>query len=224
MNNRQQTVWVIISLLTFLSVVLAGVKLYPVVNTWQGAVERAENIKIGTDEELENTINFKQCKFISNYAKGKQHTRGGAVLSYRNTLFENCLFVKNGAVGGWGQTSNTWENARGGAIYSAGGWSNTGVITVVANCTFDSNYVEVLTNSGSPAAADIFYGYGSNNNYSMKAYVFNTVVTGSYNVLGGAAAYTNQKEYKIFYSDNTDNRIYVDYSAVEGSSGQSWSN
>ena len=58
MNNRQQTIWVIISLLTFLSVVLAGVKLYPVVNTWQGAVERAENIKIGTDEELENTINF----------------------------------------------------------------------------------------------------------------------------------------------------------------------
>ena len=58
MNNRQQTIWVIISVLTFLSVVLAGVKLYPVVNTWQGAVERAENIKIGTDEELENTINF----------------------------------------------------------------------------------------------------------------------------------------------------------------------
>ena len=58
MNNRQQTIWVIISLLTFLSVVLAGVKLYPVVNTWQGAVERAESIKIGTDEELEKTINF----------------------------------------------------------------------------------------------------------------------------------------------------------------------
>ena len=58
MNNRQQTIWVIISLLTFLSVVLAGVKLYPVVNTWQGAVERDETIKIGTDEELEKTINF----------------------------------------------------------------------------------------------------------------------------------------------------------------------
>ena len=58
MNNRHQTIWVIISLLTFLSVVIAGVKLYPVVNTWQGAVERAENIKIGTDEELEKTINF----------------------------------------------------------------------------------------------------------------------------------------------------------------------
>ena len=58
MNNRHQTIWVIISLLAFLSVVIAGVKLYPVVNTWQGAVERAENIKIGTDEELEKTINF----------------------------------------------------------------------------------------------------------------------------------------------------------------------
>ena len=63
----------------------------------------------------------------------------------RNTLFENCLFVKNSAIGGLGQPSGTWENARGGAIYSGGGWSDTGVITVVANCTFDSNYVEVLT-------------------------------------------------------------------------------
>ena len=58
MNNRHQTIWVIISLLTFISVVLAGVKLYPTVNTWQSAVDRDENIKIGTDEELEKTINF----------------------------------------------------------------------------------------------------------------------------------------------------------------------
>ena len=65
MNNRQQTIWVIISLLTFLSVVLAGLKLYPAVNTWQGAVERAENIKIGTDEELENTINFLEDRLRS---------------------------------------------------------------------------------------------------------------------------------------------------------------
>ena len=58
----------------------------------------------------------------------------------------------------------------------------------------------------------------------MKAYVFNTVITGSYHLLGGAPAYTSQKEYKIFYSDDTNNRIYVDYSAIEGSSGQSWIN
>ena len=93
----------------------------------------------------------------------------------------------------------------------------------MVNCTFDSNYVEVLTNSGSPAGADIFYGYGSTNQ-SMKAYVFNTVITGSHLILGGAPAYTSQKEYKIFYTDDTDNRIYVDYSAIEGSSGQSWIN
>ena len=58
MNKRQKTIWVIILLLTFLSVVLAGVKLYPVANKWQKAVERAENLRIGTDEELENIINF----------------------------------------------------------------------------------------------------------------------------------------------------------------------
>ena len=58
MNNRQQTIWVILSLLTFLSIVLAGIKLFPVADKWQKAVERAENISIGTDEELENIINF----------------------------------------------------------------------------------------------------------------------------------------------------------------------
>ena len=58
MNKRQKTIWVIILLLTFLSVVLAGVKLYPVAGKWQKAVERAENLRIGTDEELENIINF----------------------------------------------------------------------------------------------------------------------------------------------------------------------
>ena len=58
MNKRQKTIWVIILLLTFLSVVLAGVKLYPVADKWHKAVERAENLRIGTDEELENIINF----------------------------------------------------------------------------------------------------------------------------------------------------------------------
>ena len=58
MNKRQKTIWVIILLLTFLSVILAGVKLYPVADKWQKAVERAENLRIGTDEELENIINF----------------------------------------------------------------------------------------------------------------------------------------------------------------------
>ena len=58
MNKRQKTIWVIILLLTFLSVVLVGVKLYPVADKWHEAVERAENLRIGTDEELENIINF----------------------------------------------------------------------------------------------------------------------------------------------------------------------
>ncbi|MDC0235216.1 hypothetical protein OAK09_02610, partial [Candidatus Marinimicrobia bacterium] len=176
-----------------------------------------------SEDDLNNAINFKQCTFIGNYSKGKQSTYGGAVYAYKNTVFENCLFVKNGAIAGWGQSANTWENSRGGAIWSGGGSGNTGITTAVVNCTFDSNYVEVLTSNGSPAGSDIFYGYGSNNQ-TMKAYVFNTVITGSYHLLGGAPAYTNtnEKQYRIFYTEHTDNRIYVDYSAIEGSADQSW--
>ncbi len=58
MNDRSKTVWVIVSVLTFLSVLFAGYKIYPVHKKWQGAVERAQNTNIGTDSELENVINF----------------------------------------------------------------------------------------------------------------------------------------------------------------------
>ena len=88
MNNRQQTIWVIISLLTFFSVVLAGVKLYPVVNTWKGAVERAENIKIGTDEELENTINFLEDRLRNRM----DHT---FTIEKNPMLLTNVIYLKN---------------------------------------------------------------------------------------------------------------------------------
>ena len=58
MNDRSKTVWVILSVLTLLSVLFAGYKIYPIHQKWQGAVERSKNTKIGTDTELENVINF----------------------------------------------------------------------------------------------------------------------------------------------------------------------
>ena len=131
----------------------------------------------------------------------KQGANGGAVRAGRNTVFENCLFLKNGAIAGNGENSSSWQSAEGGAIYSAGGWSTSGVTTVIANCTFDSNYVEVRTNSGSPHAADVFYGYGSSQSQSMKAYIFNTIITGSYRMLGGGdnqgKAYTEDEQRKL---------------------------
>ena len=174
-----------------------------------------------SDDDLRNAINFKQCKFLGNYVKVKHAGYGGAVSTMRNTIFENCLFIKNGAISGYGASANTYESSKGGAIYSAGGFGDgNGVITVVANSTFDSNYVDVRTNSGDPRAADIFYGYGSSNQ-SMQAYVFNTIITGSYRLLGGVD-YTENQENKLFYSEDEKNRISVNYSAIEGSEDQSW--
>ena len=80
--------------------------------------------------------------------------------------------------------------------------------------------MDVRTNSGNPRATDIFYGYGSSKQ-SMKAYVFNTIITGSYRLRGGAN-YTEEEKEKIFSSDDDKNKIYVNYSAIEGSASQSW--
>ncbi len=58
MNDRSNTVWVIVVVLALLSVLFASLKLYPVREKWQNAVIRAQNTKIGTDKELENVIGF----------------------------------------------------------------------------------------------------------------------------------------------------------------------
>ncbi|MDP6684427.1 MAG: hypothetical protein QGH24_00590 [Candidatus Marinimicrobia bacterium] len=58
MNDRSNTVWVLVTILALLSVLFASFKLFPVREKWQNAVVRAQNIKIGTDQELENVIGF----------------------------------------------------------------------------------------------------------------------------------------------------------------------
>ena len=58
MNDRSNTVWVIVIVLALLSVLFASLKLQPVRKKWQNAVIRAQNTNIGTDQELENVIGF----------------------------------------------------------------------------------------------------------------------------------------------------------------------
>ncbi|MBH50054.1 MAG: hypothetical protein CMG69_04795 [Candidatus Marinimicrobia bacterium] len=58
MSDRSNTVWVIVCILAFISILFAGLKLYPVRDKWENAVKRAQNTKIGTDVELENVIGF----------------------------------------------------------------------------------------------------------------------------------------------------------------------
>ena len=60
----------------------------------------------------------------------------------------------------------------------------------------------------------------------MKAYVFNSIVTGSYRMMGSGdnlgKAYTQEEKYKLFATTDDDNRLYVNYSIIEGSTDQSW--
>tara|TARA_B100000029_G_C17514903_1_gene937728 strand:- start:721 stop:1242 length:522 start_codon:yes stop_codon:yes gene_type:complete len=58
MSDRSNTVWVIVCILALISILFAGLKLYPVQAKWDKAVMRAQNTKIGTDVELENVISF----------------------------------------------------------------------------------------------------------------------------------------------------------------------
>ena len=58
MNDRSNTVWVIVIILSLISGLFASLKLYPVRMKWQNAVMRAQNTNIGTDKELENVIGF----------------------------------------------------------------------------------------------------------------------------------------------------------------------
>ena len=58
MNDRSNTVWVIIIILALISCLFASLKLYPMRKKWQNAVVRAQNTNIGTDKELENVIGF----------------------------------------------------------------------------------------------------------------------------------------------------------------------
>lgn len=58
MNNRNRTIWVILILLSVISIGAAGIKLYPMNEKWVAARDRADNLQFGTDEQLESVIDF----------------------------------------------------------------------------------------------------------------------------------------------------------------------
>ena len=188
-------------------------------NSRYGGAVRIESAN--SEEDLKNTINFTQTKFISNYARSKRNAYGGAVYANRNTLFENCLFVKNGAISGYGSTNtNDWTEAKGGAIVSNGGYDNTGVVTVISSSTFDRNYLDVQTVNGNPRGAVIYINSWGNTQTS-KAFIYNSIITGSYR-LKNNVNYTEYESDKIFTTDGNQNRFTADYSAIEGSTDQGW--
>jgi len=69
MNNRNQTIWVILIVLSIISIITASVKIIPINNKWNRAKERAENIQYGTDKELEEVIYYleERLKDRANY-------------------------------------------------------------------------------------------------------------------------------------------------------------
>ena len=57
-NNRNKTIWVILVVLSVVSITVAGYKLYPMNKKWGAAKNRAENLQFGADKQLEGVINF----------------------------------------------------------------------------------------------------------------------------------------------------------------------
>ena len=58
MGDREKTLWFIITMISICSILVAGMKLYPITQNWVNAVERSQNTQIGADKDLENIINF----------------------------------------------------------------------------------------------------------------------------------------------------------------------
>lgn len=58
MNNRNKTVWVILIIMSVISIGTAGIKLYPLNSKWESAKKRADNLQFGADKELEGVIDF----------------------------------------------------------------------------------------------------------------------------------------------------------------------
>ena len=58
MNNRNKTIWVILVVLSVVSITAAGYKLYPMNKKWGAAKNRAENLQFGADKQLEGVIDF----------------------------------------------------------------------------------------------------------------------------------------------------------------------
>ncbi|MCS5595268.1 MAG: fibronectin type III domain-containing protein, partial [Porticoccaceae bacterium] len=68
---------------------------------------------------------------------------------------------------------------------------------------------------------EVFYGW-QNDSQPKKLYLYNTIITGSYRKLNGEDYITTNESDKIFYSFGDNNKANVAYSAIEGSSDQSW--
>lgn len=63
--SRDRTVWVILLILSMLSVGIMAFKVYPLNKKWTSAKERAEQIQFGTDEELEQVIEFLETRLLN---------------------------------------------------------------------------------------------------------------------------------------------------------------
>lgn len=63
--SRDRTVWVLLLVLSTLSFGIMASKMYPLNKKWTGAKERAERIQFGTDEELEQVIEFLETRLLN---------------------------------------------------------------------------------------------------------------------------------------------------------------
>ncbi len=58
MNKRNQTIWTLLLILSLIFIALNGFRLYPIYKKYKRIERRAQNVQIGTDKELENTIEY----------------------------------------------------------------------------------------------------------------------------------------------------------------------
>ncbi len=58
MNNRSRTIWYLLIFLTVLSLIVTVVVAYPIQRDWRNARIRANEERFGTDQDLEDVIEF----------------------------------------------------------------------------------------------------------------------------------------------------------------------
>lgn len=58
MNSRNKTIWIFLIILAVISIGSASIKLIPANQKWNQALKRANAVQFGTDEELEEVIEF----------------------------------------------------------------------------------------------------------------------------------------------------------------------
>ena len=62
MNKRNQTIWMLLLVLSTLLLVLNGFKMYPTQRDYFKTVARLEKTEIGTDKELEDVIEYLETR------------------------------------------------------------------------------------------------------------------------------------------------------------------